>query len=427
MTLALTPPARWRAVALTAATVTSLLHAQQTPVTLSVAGRGNDAVSVTAQGNFVAATWGASLNGSMDVYSAISRDGGATFTAPVRVNDVPGDARVGGEQPPHVALQPKAKGDPDIVVVWTSKGANGTRLMTTRSTDAGATFGAATVVRGTDAAGSRGWESITVSKTGRVFAMWLDHRNLAMANHQMAAPASGPAMPMPKPDPVEQAGKSQLYFASLDGAVSPRAITRSVCYCCKTSLIATGDGSVYGVWRHVYPGDLRDMALTVSRDGGNTFGAPVRVSEDHWEFDGCPDNGPSLAVDASRRVHVAWPTPADAKNPNMMALFYAMSRDGKSFAPRVRIPTDGPAGHVQIVTDDKGSLLLAWEEMANGGRTVKLARGTPDVAGKVDFRLLGTPIVGKYPSIALTPAGAIVAYTQPQGGSNVIVVSRIAR
>lgn len=424
MRLALTPSARWRAVALTAAAVTSLLHAQS-PVTLAVAGRGNDAVSVVAQGTFVAVTWGASINGAMDVYSAISRDGGATFTAPVRVNDVPGDARVGGEQPPHLALVPKSKGDPDIVVVWTSKGANGTRLMTARSTDAGARFGIASVVRGTDAAGSRGWESITVSKTGRVFAMWLDHRNLAMANHQMTAPAGGPAMP--KPDPVEQAGKSQLYFASLDGGVAPKAITSSVCYCCKTSLVATGDGSVYGVWRHVYPGDLRDMALTVSRNGGRTFAAAVRVSEDHWEFDGCPDNGPSLAVDAARHVHVAWPTPADAKNPNMMALFYAMSRDGKSFAPRVRIPTGGPAGHVQIASEANGSLLVAWEEMANGGRSVKLARGTPDNAGKVDFRRIGTPIVGKYPSIALTPTGAVVAYTQPQGGRNVIVVSRIAR
>ena len=422
----LTPPRshRWRTVALAAACLTSLLQAQ-TPVTLAVAGRGNDAVTLAARGAFVAVTWGASLNGTMDVYSAISRDGGATFTVPVRVNDVAGDARVGGEQPPHVALVSKAKGEPDIVVVWTSKGATGARLMSARSTDAGATFGKASVVRGSDAAGSRGWESIAVGRTGSVFVMWLDHRNLAMPTHQMSATASGPAMP--KADPVEQAGKSQLYFASLDGSVAPKAITSSVCYCCKTALVATADGSVYGVWRHVYPGDLRDMALTVSRNGGRTFAAPVRVSEDHWEFDGCPDNGPSLAVDAARRVHVAWPTPADAKNPNMMALFYAMSRDGKAFAPRVRIPTEGPAGHVQIASDANGALLLAWEEMANGGRTVKLARGTVDTAGSVAFRMVGTPIVGKYPSIALTPAGAVVAYTQPRGGSNVIVVSRIGR
>ncbi len=420
----MTSSVQLRAVALTAACLTSLLHAQA-PVTLAVAGRSNDAVTVAAQGAFIAATWGASLNGAMDVYIAISRDGGATFAAPVRVNDVTGDARVGGEQPPHLALIPKAKGDPDIVIVWTAKRAEGTRLLTTRSTDGGATFAPATIVRGSDGAGSRGWESIAVSRTGSVFALWLDHRNLAMTNHQMSAPAGGPAPP--KADPVEQAGKSQLYFAALDGSVAPKAITNSVCYCCKTSLVSTGDGSVYGVWRHVYPGDLRDMALTVSRNGGKTFSAPVRVSEDHWEFDGCPDNGPSLAVDAARRVHVAWPTPADSKNPNMMALFYAMSRDGKSFAPRVRIPTDGSAGHVQIASEANGALWLAWEEMANGARIVKLARGTPDTAGAVTFRAAGAPFVGKYPSMVLTESGAVVAYTEPQGGSNVIVVSRIGR
>ena len=41
---------------------------------------------------------------STDVYAAFSRDGGASFGAPARVNDVDGDARVSGEQAPRVAL-----------------------------------------------------------------------------------------------------------------------------------------------------------------------------------------------------------------------------------------------------------------------------------------------------------------------------------
>jgi hypothetical protein len=241
----------------------------------------------------------------------------------------------------------------------------------------------------------------------------------------MSGMASGPAAP--KADPVERANLSHLYFASLDGSVAPKAITAGVCYCCKTSLTTTADGAVYGVWRHVFPGDLRDIGFTMSRDGGKTFSAPLRVSEDHWEFDGCPDNGPAIAVDAAKRVHVAWPSPADAKNPNMMALFYAMSRDGKSFTPRVRIPTEGPAGHVQLSTESDGTLIATWEEMTNGGRTVKVARGTVDGAGRVAFRVSATVLAGKYPAMALASTGTLLAYTQPQNGSNVIVVSRAAR
>jgi hypothetical protein len=209
--------------------------------------------------------------------------------------------------------------------------------------------------------------------------------------------------------------------------VAPKAITNGVCYCCKTSITTAADGSIYSVWRHVFPGDLRDIAFTVSRDGGRSFSTPVRVSEDHWEFDGCPDNGPAIAVDGTRRVHVAWPTPADGKNPTVMALFYAVSRDGRTFTPRVRIPTDGPAGHVQINTLADGSTLVAWEEMTNGGRTVKLARGTADAAGRITFTAVGQGVSGKYPAMAVTSAGAVMAYTQQQSGSNVITVARVAR
>ena len=60
-----------------------------------------------------------------------------------------------------------------------------------------------------------------------------------------------------------------LFAGTVTG--SARALTSGVCYCCKTSL-AIADGSVYAVWRHVYPGNMRDIAFTVSRDGGGGEG-----------------------------------------------------------------------------------------------------------------------------------------------------------
>src|ERR1700710_3157521 len=81
-----------------------------------------------------------------------------------------------------------------------------------------------------------------------------------------------------------------------------------VCYCCKTSLVTGDDGSLYAAWRHVYPGNIRDIAFTVSRDSGRTFADPVRVSDDRWVLDGCPENGPAMAIDGRNRVHIVWPT-----------------------------------------------------------------------------------------------------------------------
>ena len=46
------------------------------------------------------------------------------------------------------------------------------------------------------------------------------------------------------------------------------------------------------------------------------------------------------------------------------AIFYASSRDGRSFSPRTRIPTLGSPKpmHPQIVADGAGKLAVAWDE-----------------------------------------------------------------
>ena len=111
-------------------------------VSLSIPGRASATPSVAADGSFVAIVWGASSpDGATDVFAASSRDGGRVFGAPVRVNDVDGDARLNGEQPPQVGLVRRAGHEPAIAVVWTTKGRQGTRLLQARSDDGGRSFG----------------------------------------------------------------------------------------------------------------------------------------------------------------------------------------------------------------------------------------------------------------------------------------------
>src|SRR5206468_9287663 len=169
-----------------------------------------------SDGDIVAVAWGGTLpSGVTDVFLAVSRDGGRTFGAPTRVNDVDGDARLSGEQRPRITLARDV-----ITVVWTTKGSNGTKLLQSRSTDEGRSFAKATTVAGSDAAGNRGWQNATVDRAGRTFAVWLDHRELAKQDGDVAAShhdhaATGSA----KPDGVAMAQKSKLFIASLDGAV----------------------------------------------------------------------------------------------------------------------------------------------------------------------------------------------------------------
>jgi len=405
------------------------LSAASAPIELGVKGRGNATPTIAADGSFVAVTWGGTLpSGATDVFAAVSRDGGRAFSAPVRVNNVDGDARLNGEQPPHVALVPRAGHDPSIVVVWTTKGANGTKLLQSRSEDGGRTFAPGALVPGSDAAGNRGWEAIAVEPGGRVDAVWLDHRemakdsSMAMSHHDHASAS--------KPDGVAMAQQSKLYFSSLDGTAAPRAVTGGVCYCCKTALVGGAGGSVYAAWRHVYPGNLRDMAFTLSRDGGKTFAPPVRVSEDKWMLEGCPDDGPSMAVDARKRIHIVWPTLITEKaagSEPTIALFYAMSIDGKQFTARERIPTEGMPHHPRVVVSADGLLTVAWDEAAGGSRRIVVARGMADEGGRPRFRrevlTASGPVV--YPAIASAGDGVVAAWTSGPSTSATIQVARL--
>jgi hypothetical protein len=405
------------------------LIASALAATLTVPGRSSATPSIAADGPFVAIAWSAALpSGATDIFLAVSRDGGLTFGSPVRVNDKDGDARVNGEQPPRVVVQ---RGDPPIItVVWTTKGASGTRLVYARSDNGGRSFARAMTVPGGDAPGNRGWEAAAIDRHGRASVVWLDHRELA--RHEDATVASthhqhGAA----KPDGVAMAERSKLYFAPLDGSTPPTAVTGGVCYCCKTALATAADGSIHMAWRHVYPGNIRDIAFTASRDGGRTFAAPVRVSDDKWELDGCPDDGPAMAVDARGRVHVVWPTLVKtSEGEDTIALFYSTSADGRRFTARERIPTEGMPHHPQIAMAAGGSLALAWDEMAGGKRRAVAARVTFDAAERPRFerRVIGEGEPAIYPVIAVTAAGTVAAWTSGTGQTAIRVhVDRSAR
>jgi hypothetical protein len=93
------------------------------PASLDVPRRSDSTPWVAARGSFVAVTWGASAGGRTDVFEAASRDSGETFGAPVQVNTVQGEARLGGELPPRVALSVmRGSSTPEIAVVWTARG-----------------------------------------------------------------------------------------------------------------------------------------------------------------------------------------------------------------------------------------------------------------------------------------------------------------
>jgi hypothetical protein len=399
---------------------------------LGVAGRVNEHVSAASDGgSVVALAWSGSADATgTDIFAAVSTDGGGTFTPPARVNAVDGQANVNGEQPPRVAVVREAGGSRSIVVLWTAKGEDGTVLLSARSTDGGHTFGPSAALPGVQAPGNRGWESMAAADDGRLYAVWLDHRDTARqpgadaGTHHHGDGTSAAAM-----DGPARAQRSQIFVSAVDGSLAPKSIARGVCYCCKTALTTGPGGSVYAAWRHVYEGNRRDIAFAASRDGGRSFDPPVRVSEDDWQIDGCPENGPALSVDGRDRIHVIWPTLVRGAAGETLRLYHASSLDGRRFTPRAALPVSGAAYHPQLVSTPDGRLIAAWDEVVGGQRQIKAARGEPKADGSVAFTPLPLAAAGRgeYPALTATATDAVMAWTQRAAGETRIAVQRLPR
>lgn len=410
-------------------------------VVLRVPDRANATPWVAASGRDVAVVWGASAAGSQtDVYAAVSRDAGATFGAPVRVNRRAGEARLGGELPPRVSIAPGPKG-PAMAVLWTAR-TGGTSIQLARSSDFGRTFTVPITLQAGGAPGDRGWPSLALDARGTAHAVWLDHRGLAAdSNAEGAHRQHGAAA---EHDGVAMAQKSALYYARVpaDAAGAPasnagsrspssseRALEHGVCYCCKTALAVGPRGTLFAAWRHVYPGNFRDIAFSLSRDGGRTFAPAARASEDRWAINGCPDDGPAMAVDNSGTAHIVWPTVIGGDEPRG-AIFYSSTRDGRTFTARVQVPTLGSLkpSHPQIAVDAAGRMMVAWDESIDGRRVAAVRaltmRGSTPAFG--DIVRLDEGRAAVYPVLAAVEGGFVAVWTSGVGDASVIRVRRLA-
>jgi hypothetical protein len=385
----------WSGLALTAA--------PNAVVTFAIPGRINSTPWVAASGPFVAVVWGASAEGK-GVMLAVSRDSGQTFAAPVRVNAVIGDARLSGEIPPRVTLAPRSGGAaPILTVVWNAKD-GGTVIKSATSTDGGRTFAAATNLQAPGAAGDRGWHAATLDARNTLHAIWVDHRGLA------ADTASG-ADHHGEHDGVAMAQKSGVYYRSGTSAAE-RELFKGVCYCCKTAMATGVRGEIYAAWRHVFAGNMRDMAFTLSRDGGRSFEPLHRVHEDKWSINGCPDDGPAMAVAPSGSIHLVWPT---VLNGTAGVVHYSWSNDGRRFTSPIRVPTLGSPkpSHPQIAIDARGRVMVAWDEVVKGVRTA-VVREVRQSASGIQF---GPTITlderggAMYPVLAAMKGGWIAVWT----------------
>jgi hypothetical protein len=376
--------------------------------TLGLPRAVNSTPVLAASGRWVVAVWTATDHERTNLYAATSADEAKRFGAPVRVNDVDGEAHVYGEDPPRVAIAPTTNSEstapPTIIVTWPSDRAKHLGLRSARSVDGGRTFLPSTSIGDETIAGERGFQSVTVGADRVARAAWLDGRR-------------DPGTP-PHTNTGGDYDPMHLMFTtgSADGRWNAEMrLATNVCGCCKTAIATGREGSVYVAFRNIYPGSLRDISFTMSHDGGRTFSPPVRVSEDHWMLEGCPDDGPTMALDHDGVVHVVWPTLVQGAQP-AIALFHASTRDGVTFTPRQRIETlDTPKpSHPQLTADACGALTLVWDETQGSTRRAMMRQLMPLPSGDVragELHVISGSHSAVYPVVVPTSSGIVAAWT----------------
>lgn len=142
-------------------------------------------------------------------------------------------------------------------------------------------------------------------------------------------------------------------------------IDGDVCSCCQTASALTPSGLLIAYRDHL-SGEIRDISIIRVREGRAS--PPAVLHRDGWQINGCPTEGPAIAVNG-RSVAIAWMTRAN----DTPQLQLAWSRDGgESFRAPVQAHDGNPLGRPNLAAIDEQEFVLVWLERAGPGAEVRL-------------------------------------------------------
>ena len=391
------------------------------PVRVSSAdGDAAEPVMATGRDNSFYVAWVEHLGDKgADVFCAPSDHNGLARRAPTRVNPEAGAAKAWNGDPPSVAVGP----DNAVYIAWTARASGpANNLYLSVSRDGGQTFAAPIRVNDDDKPSQHGMHSLAVGPDGRVFLAWLDERNVAPPPEKTPETHGGEhKMAGPKPEPNSEV----FWTVSQDGGrtLAPnKKLASDACPCCKTSLAVAANGRVYASWRQVLPGDFRHIAVATSGDGGQTFAAPVIVSDDKWQLSACPVSGAALEIAADGALNVLWYAEGAAGEPG---LYRAVSRDGaQTFSPRQLFAAGRMRGSPLLLNNGPtGASSAIWQ--ANAGEKAQPMTTLLDAQGNI-AKSHAIAAAGELPSAVSIKSGLFVAYIVKTGEKRAVWVVKSA-
>jgi hypothetical protein len=228
--------------------------------------------------------------------------------------------------------------------------------------------------------------------------VWLDGR--AMAGHGGHSGGGGPMT-------LRSTMISAQGVAGAETVVDGR-----VCDCCQTAA-ATTDSAVLVAYRDRSDNEIRDIYVSRFENGKWSAGAPVHA--DNWEINGCPVNGPAIAANG-QAVAVAWFAARD----NAPKTQLAFSKDGgRTFGPPVRIDSGTTLGRVGLRLLADGRALVSWidNQGASAKFTVRDVRPDGTMGAPVTVSAINGERTSGFPQMVVSGKRAVFAWTNAQKGA----------
>jgi hypothetical protein len=314
------------------------------------------ALAVDAKGRVLLA-W-ASRTGDLEatIFLACPAESGASLAPAVPFRKVPLRTFIGvmrgQERTVTTAVLPRlAAGGDGMTLVWAEPAGKDARLrlLVARSENGGRSFADPVPAHGPEAI-RPGFTALATGPDGTTATVWMENRH-------------GPQQPFCSvSDP-------RLERFTPEALVYPGPEDKGICPCCTLEVARTPAGETLVAFRNSVSG-ARD--IYVARSAGRTadhFDAPVVVTKESWKFDGCPHDGPSLALSGGR-VHVAW---MDAHTGKRRVYLAHSALDTLAFEPcKWAPPTPGEQGHPRLLAVG-GALHAVWDESVSDGSALSTA------------------------------------------------------
>ena len=367
-----------------------------------------------APGGGVYLVWVEHAGGDADVFLQKFDTGKNPVGEKTRVNPQAGKATAWRGDPPSVVVG----ANKTVYIGWTARvetdegTANDLYLSVSR--DGGKSFNAPVKVNDDTLPAVHGMHALMVDKNNNIYFSWLDERYLKHENHEHHKKTEDKTdAAQTQPHHKMEMNREVYFTVSKDGGktfAANKKLAGDACPCCKTSIIAAPDGRIYVSWRQVLPNNYRHIAVASSSDGGKTFAAPMIVSDDKWQIEGCPVSGAALAVGANNTLKVVWYSAGEA---GKTGLYWAESKDGgATFSPR-RLLYEGvlTGTPVLLAEDENKDYKIVWQ---SNGKVWQLSTQLTQNDGVKDSKIeeIGT---GKMPSATIADEKLYVGLIQNEG------------